>query len=67
MNYLDSELCKGCKICMNACKKDVYDVSTKTNKKGVLVLYPKNQENCVQCGLCEIMCPDQAIMVDKDE
>lgn len=67
MIYLDSDLCKGCNICVNACKKGVYLASCDINCKGVHIPGIDKPENCVKCGLCEIMCPDQAIKVDVDE
>ncbi len=38
------------------------------NKKGIHVPCAKNMDKCTKCGLCILMCPDQAIAVDdKDE
>ncbi len=66
MNIIDSKLCKGCDICIETCPKDVYAKSEEVNAKNVYLPYPKNQEACVACGLCEISCPDQAIYVDRE-
>ncbi|RBQ23881.1 hypothetical protein ALNOE001_06390 [Candidatus Methanobinarius endosymbioticus] len=67
MIKIKSDLCKGCDICIESCSKNVYTKSSKENKKGVYLPCPDNQENCNNCHLCELMCPDQAITVEKDE
>ena len=32
--YIDQELCKSCKICINTCPKNVFEITHKVNKKG---------------------------------
>ncbi|MCQ2977801.1 MAG: ferredoxin family protein [archaeon] len=66
MIIVDSNLCKGCDICIITCPKDVYAKSEKVNKKNVYVPYASNEDNCTYCGLCELSCPDQAIYVEKE-
>lgn len=67
MHYLNSELCKGCLICIAFCPKGVYEFSDNQNKKGVRIPAPVNIDQCSYCNLCELMCPDQALKVEKDE
>ena len=56
--------CKGCQLCMPACKWGCIALSaeTQTNKfgyrHGTLV-----NDRCTACALCAMMCPDQAISV----
>lgn len=46
--------CKGCGICVAFCPKDVLDlVDEKINIKNI--------DACIQCGQCELRCPDYAI------
>lgn len=66
MIIVDSNLCKGCDICIITCPKDVYAKSEKVNTKNVYVPYASNEDNCTYCGLCELSCPDQAIYVEKE-
>jgi 2-oxoglutarate ferredoxin oxidoreductase subunit delta len=54
------EWCKGCAICVDACQKKVLEM------KGV---YPEVVliEECTACGMCEVLCPDFAIVVTQAE
>ena len=66
MIKVDSNLCKGCNICIENCPQNVYEKSSKMNKKGVYLPYPKNEKKCKKCHLCELLCPDQAITVEGE-
>ncbi|OPJ57208.1 4Fe-4S dicluster domain-containing protein [Alkalithermobacter paradoxus] len=54
------EWCKGCKICVEFCPKNVLDI--KEDK-----IYIADIEKCIACGLCELRCPDFAIYVENEE
>lgn len=62
--HIDSELCKGCSICINSCPKNVLEMSDKINKKGFNVVKTVAPQECIKCKLCEIRCPDLAIYVE---
>ena len=50
--------CKGCAICVEFCPQDVLVM-----EKGVAkVVQP---DACTRCGLCELRCPDFAIIVNE--
>ncbi|MDU4622329.1 MAG: 4Fe-4S binding protein, partial [Clostridioides difficile] len=49
--------CKGCYLCIEACKKDAISLSDYTNKKGFVTI-KVDEEKCIQCGACYTMCPD---------
>ncbi len=57
---IKKEWCKSCVICVEACSRGVLEM------KG---LYPEivDLEKCTACGMCEILCPDFAITVEKEE
>lgn len=46
--------CKGCGICVAFCPKKVLEL-----EEGKVVI--KNFDACIQCGQCELRCPDYAI------
>lgn len=51
--------CKGCKICVEFCPKDVL---TMGEDDKVVV---QDVDSCTKCALCEIRCPDFAIIIEK--
>lgn len=51
---LNSSECSGCTACVNVCAHKA--ISLKENEEGFL--YPvRNPDLCVECGLCEKVCP----------
>lgn len=55
--------CKGCGFCVEYCPKDVLEMSEEYNTRGYHPPRVKDPEGCVQCKLCEMLCPDFAIFV----
>ena len=49
-----TEWCKGCGICVEFCPANVLEL--KDGKVNI-----KNLDACIQCGQCELRCPDFAI------
>jgi 2-oxoglutarate ferredoxin oxidoreductase subunit delta len=70
---IDSELCKGCGLCINVCPKKQIEISDNLNKKGYYPARYKEQEckdterKCTGCAMCALTCPDIAIDVYKQE
>jgi len=58
---LSSEICIGCRICVDVCPEDVLRFDEK--KKKAYIAYP---EDCVACWVCEWFCPVKCIVVSKD-
>ena len=54
---IKKEWCKGCNICVAFCPKQVLGLDV--NGKIEIV----NREACIQCGQCEMRCPDYAIFL----
>jgi 2-oxoglutarate ferredoxin oxidoreductase subunit delta len=62
---IDIDKCKGCEICITACKFGTISMSApeKTNTYGYRYLTASNPDTCTACGFCAQMCPDSAITV----
>lgn len=61
------ERCKGCGFCVEYCPKDVLELSTEFNSKGYHPPIVKKPDDCVHCGLCEMLCPEFALWVTEKE
>ncbi len=59
------DFCKGCGFCISFCPKKVYEQSSEMNKKGYRLPSPVRLEACTECGLCDLYCPDFAIVLEK--
>lgn len=53
--------CKGCGFCVEYCPKDVLVMSEEFNRKGYHPPKVVKEGECVNCNLCEMICPDFAI------
>lgn len=50
--------CKGCEICVKFCPKSVLEIKD-------FKVYVARIEDCIECMLCELRCPDFAIEVES--
>ncbi len=53
--------CKGCGFCVEYCPKGVLAISEEFNRKGYHPPKVIEPGECVNCCLCEMICPDFAI------
>ncbi|MDD2446820.1 MAG: 4Fe-4S binding protein [Tissierellia bacterium] len=51
---VEDKWCKGCGICVAFCPKNVLELENE-------IVVVKRLEDCIQCGQCELRCPDFAI------
>jgi 2-oxoglutarate ferredoxin oxidoreductase subunit delta len=58
--------CKGCGFCIKYCPCQVLEFADEFNRKGYHPPIAVKPEACVNCGLCEVMCPEFAIWVTED-
>jgi 2-oxoglutarate ferredoxin oxidoreductase subunit delta len=63
---IDSEICKGCGLCADACPKKILCIDAQQiNRKGHSPAAVTDEELCIGCGFCAMMCPDCAITVER--
>lgn len=60
---VNESLCKGCEICVHACPTDVFEMRGEGSNA---IPVPERPEDCVECGNCELSCPDFALEVRSD-
>ncbi len=55
------ERCKGCGFCVEYCPRDVLALSERFNRKGYHPPEVVRTGECLNCSLCEMICPEFAI------
>ncbi len=64
---IHSEECKGCRLCIDVCKKDCLHIGSNINKIGYQYIEFLS-DTCTACGNCYYACPELgAITVIKDD
>lgn len=64
---IDRKWCKGCGLCVKICKKGVLEFGDMRSASGYLMPQVKKPESCISCMMCERICPDLCIDVEKDQ
>jgi len=67
MIEVKDDWCKGCNLCIERCPVDALEESDRLNKKGIRPPQLKKENECNNCRLCELICPDFAITVIPDK
>ncbi len=59
---INSNLCKSCYLCINACPFGLIKKSAETGKTGeYTVEFYDKEKKCTACASCAMSCPDIAI------
>ena len=62
----NTDICKGCGLCVSACPKQILQLSAEIiNKKGHHPAECVDMAACIGCASCAIMCPDCVIKVER--
>lgn len=59
---IDIQKCKGCEMCVSACKEDTLKLSKEINNLGYRYAVVIN-DTCTGCVNCALVCPDGVIKV----
>ena len=62
---IDTERCKGCRLCMFVCPKNIIGLASQINHSGYtpVVVIEEKADECTGCVACALMCPDAAISI----
>lgn len=75
---IDQDRCKGCNLCTLVCPYRIFQPGKTLNRRGIVVPELDRPERCPNCrlqklyqrrlcGLCAMICPDQAIRWEEEE
>jgi len=59
--HVKEDRCKGCTFCVEYCPRDVLIMADEFNNKGYHYPYAINPDECVDCKLCQRICPEFSI------
>ena len=59
----NTELCKGCRLCVGVCPKKAIIPLETVNKKGYEIIRV-DEDLCIGCGMCYKICPDYVFTVE---
>ena len=58
---INGQLCKACGYCIQFCPKKALELGKEINEKGYQYAVLKEENDCVMCGTCAVVCPDAVI------
>jgi 2-oxoglutarate ferredoxin oxidoreductase subunit delta len=65
--HIIADRCKGCGWCIEFCPRSVLKESADYNRRGYHPPDVETADYCVECRLCELICPEFAIYVTAVE
>ncbi len=61
---IKTDRCKGCELCISVCPKKILKINeAQINIRGYHPASIMNEELCIACANCAVMCPDGSINV----
>ncbi len=64
---IDIEGCKGCNLCVINCPTECLALNTSdTNSYSLHYAYLADEDKCIACMNCSVICPDGAITVYRE-
>ncbi len=64
---VDLDLCYGCMKCIDVCTVNVFEkIDTPNHPESKLKVDPIREDNCFFCLICEIVCPVDAILIERE-
>lgn len=63
MVSINPRLCKDCGYCVKFCPKQILKTGTVRNRRGHFYPELTDEEKCISCAICALMCPEGAIEV----
>jgi 2-oxoglutarate ferredoxin oxidoreductase subunit delta len=61
--HVDARVCDGCGVCIFFCKPAVFELCQQLSPRGVFPARAARTEACNGCRLCELGCPQLAILI----
>jgi len=55
---IDTDVCKGCELCIPACPPHVLSMTGTDEINGLGYHYPQLHPGCTGCAACLMVCPD---------
>ena len=62
---IEKEKCKGCGLCVSVCVRNLLKLSPEKNSSGLPYMYITDDNECIGCKSCAIICPDSVISIYK--
>jgi 2-oxoglutarate ferredoxin oxidoreductase subunit delta len=60
---INADHCKACGLCIEFCPKKVLGFGTGRNSAGFHPSEPQDEQSCIGCRQCAMMCPDACIEI----
>jgi len=60
-NFVNQELCKKCKLCIEVCPVNIIGV----DEDGLVNFIPERESICLECGQCMAVCSTNAVKIKK--